>query len=407
MADSVIQLKCSCNSYPWGKKGKDSLAARYCAQTPGTDFKIDNDTDYSEMWMGTYPELPSYVLSSGEELQKVLNADKEKLIGKSVLSKFGTDLPFLPKILSIKKALPLQIHPDKQLAAQLHKKDPEKYTDDNHKPEIAVALSKFETFVGWKPLADIETLFTDVEPIKRFLPEKQAKFNNETLKTVCHNILGASDEVIAETQQQLGSLPTQAFGKQSYILDLLPRLQQQYSKQDPGNLIALLLMNFLVLSPGDAIFVPADGIHAYLSGDIVECMARSNNVINTGFCPRADRDSVELFTAALTFSPHSGDEAMLPSTSSKKGRHGRTKLYAPPMSEFNMLVTQLDAGQQEVVDAVEGPSIMIVTSGSGSMKVDGKTHEVKEGYVFFIGQGVGVEFGSEKGMEVYRAYAEA
>ncbi len=174
-----------------------------------------------------------------------------------------------------------------------------------------------------------------------------------------------------------------------------------------GNLIALLLMNFLVLSKGDAIFVPADGIHAYLSGDIVECMARSNNVINTGFCPRADRDSVDLFTNALTFSPHSADEAILPSTTAKKGRHGRTKLYAPPMSEFNMLVTELDAGQQEVVEAVEGPSILIVTSGSGTLKSEGKTHELKEGYIFFIGQGVVVEFESEKGLVTYRAYAEA
>lgn len=332
------------------------------------------------------------------------------------------------QILSIQKALPLQIHPDKELAAELHKKDPEKYTDDNHKPEIAVALSKFETFVGWKPLSDIETLFHDVEPLKKYLPADSKKFDNETLKTVCRNILAASDKDIAETQQQLGSLEMKSLGKQSYILDLLPRLQQQYSKEDPGgcpilwqayglalgsanglrsgNLIALLLMNFLVLSPGDAIFVPADGIHAYLSGDIVECMARSNNVINTGFCPRASRDSVELFTNALTFSSHSADEAMLPSKTSKRGRHGRTKEYAPPMSEFNMLVTQLEAKQQEVVEPVQGPSIMIVTSGSGTMKVEGKTHDLKEGYVFFTGQGVAVEFESEKGMVAYRAYAE-
>ena len=174
-----------------------------------------------------------------------------------------------------------------------------------------------------------------------------------------------------------------------------------------GNLIALLLMNFLVLSQGDAIFVPADGIHAYLSGDIVECMARSNNVINTGFCPRADRDSVDLFTSALTFSPHSADEAMLPSETSKRGRHGRTKVYAPPMSEFNMLVTQLEGGHQEVVDAVEGPSILIATSGSGSMTVNGKSHELEEGYVFFVGQGVEVQLQSDKGLETYRAYAEA
>ncbi len=44
----------------------------------------------------------------------------------------------------------------------MYKKDPEKYPDDNHKPEIAVALSEFEVFVGWKPLGDLETLFGEV-----------------------------------------------------------------------------------------------------------------------------------------------------------------------------------------------------------------------------------------------------
>ncbi len=59
-----------------------------------------------QMWMGTYPELPSYVLSSGEDLQDVLNANREKLIGKPVLSKFGTDLPFLPKV---RKSMPFTV----------------------------------------------------------------------------------------------------------------------------------------------------------------------------------------------------------------------------------------------------------------------------------------------------------
>ena len=70
-------------------------------------------------------------------------------------------------------------------------------------------------------------------------------------------------------------------------------------------------MNYLPLQKGDAIYVPADGIHAYLSGDIVECMARSDNVLNTGFCPRADRDSIDLFTAALMFSLKSAGDAIL------------------------------------------------------------------------------------------------
>ncbi len=132
------------------------------------------------------------------------------------------------------------------------------------------------------------------------------------------------------------------------MLDLLPRLQQQYSKQDPGNLVALLCMNYMVLSPGDSLFIPADGIHAYLSGDIVECMARSNDVLNTGFCPRADQDNVEVFSSALTFKPQGVESMLLKSKRSEKGREGRTVVYAPPMSEFSMLLTVLQKDETEV-----------------------------------------------------------
>lgn len=252
------------------------------------------------------------------------------------------------KILSIQKALPLQIHPNKELAAQLHKKDPEKFTDPNHKPEIAVALSKFEVFAGWKPLEDIHILFEQLEPLRRFLPDNLPTFTNETLKVVTRAMLEASEQVVAETQEKLGALDKDAYGRQSYILELLPRLQQQYSKEDAGTLVALHCMNFMVLAPGDAIYIPADGIHAYLSGDIVECMARSNNVLNTGFCPRADRDSVELFSSTMTFTPHNPKAALLPSKPTDKGKHGKTVVYAPPMSEFNMFVTNLSENETEV-----------------------------------------------------------
>ena len=64
----------------------------------------------------------------------------------------------LEQIVSIGKALPLQIHPNKELAQKLHREQPEKFPDPNHKPEIAVALSRFEAFIGWKPLRDISVL---------------------------------------------------------------------------------------------------------------------------------------------------------------------------------------------------------------------------------------------------------
>jgi len=165
-------------------------------------------------------------------------------------------------------------------------------------------------------------------------------------------------------------------------------------------------MNFLVLSPGQSIYIPADGIHAYLSGDIIECMARSNNVLNTGFCPRAERNSVDLFTSTLTFKPHSPEEAMLKPGPFERSKTGKTVCYAPPMSEFNMLLSDLKSGEDDVVGQVAGPSVMIITSGEGKMEVSGKEYELKEGYIFFIGQGVDVSLAAKKDLQAYRAYVE-
>ncbi|ESZ96841.1 hypothetical protein SBOR_2762 [Sclerotinia borealis F-4128] len=408
MTSSVIQLECQCNNYPWGRQGKESLAAKYAASTPGGKFKLDESKEYAEMWMGTYPTTPSLILSNGQNLQEHLNTNKEKLIGKPILDKFGADLPFLPKILSIAKALPLQIHPDKKLAAKLHEQDPEKFGDTNHKPEIAVALGKFEIFVGWKPLSEIKSLFTSIPVLtSNFLTSPFDTIDKDALKSIVHKILSLSDSKITTIYNTLLETPPSKFPHAPYIPTLLPRLASQYSSSDPGNLVALLTMNFLILEKGDAIYVPADGIHAYLSGDIVECMARSDNVLNTGFCPRADRDSVDLFSAALTFSPVGKEECILKPTASSKGKQGKTKVLAPPMSEFNMLVTALKKGEKETIEKLGGPSILIVTGGKGSMKAGEESFEAKEGYVFFVGVGTDLKFEAEEELEAHIAFCEA
>jgi mannose-6-phosphate isomerase len=54
MVQTVFQLKCSCNEYPWGKQGKESLSARLAEKTPGTDFKLDPNKPYAEMYGPVY-----------------------------------------------------------------------------------------------------------------------------------------------------------------------------------------------------------------------------------------------------------------------------------------------------------------------------------------------------------------
>ncbi|KAL2751804.1 hypothetical protein ACRALDRAFT_1045432 [Sodiomyces alcalophilus JCM 7366] len=402
--DRVFQLSGTCNNYDWGKKGRSSLAARICAQS-NSDFAIE-DKPYSELWFGDYPDFPGRVLATGETLRDHLQKNKQVLLGDKVVRELDAQLPFLPKILSISKALPLQIHPNKELASKLHSQDPDQFSDPNHKPEIAVALSDFEVFAGWKPLAEIAPIF-DNPLFRSFLPDKtisSSAWTNDTLRRVTRDILLADDATVKRAQDALRAMSREDLGNNAYVLDLLPRLQEQYGNTDPGNLVALLCMNYLTLKPGEALYIPADGIHAYLSGDIIECMARSNNVLNAGFCPRADRNSIDLFAETLTFTPHSKNDVALPREQSTKGKSGKTWVYKPPISEFDMLVTELAGGESETIKAGGGPGVSIVTDGEGTLQGDGKTFDVKTGHIFFIAPDVEVKWTSSKAsMQIYTA----
>ncbi|KAH0079405.1 mannose-6-phosphate isomerase, partial [Aureobasidium melanogenum] len=168
----------------------------------------------------------------------------------------------------------------------------------------------------------------------------------------------------------------------------------------------LVTMNFLVLQPGEGIYIPADGIHAYLAGDIIECMARSNNVLNTGFCPQAERNSADLFTSTLTFKPHDPEACMLRGESYSRSKNGKTQVYKPPMSEFNMLVSRLSKGEKETLGAVNGPSILLVTEGKGKLTANGKSYDASEGNVFFIAQGTELDVDAADGLFLHTAYCE-
>ncbi|KAL4749811.1 hypothetical protein BDW72DRAFT_177412 [Aspergillus terricola var. indicus] len=404
MTDSVVQLKCGVKHDPWGKQGKESLAGQLWVKTAGTTGISDDET-YSEMWMGTYPTVPSRLLRTGETLENYLKR-KPELIGQSVKEKFADSIPFLPKILSFAKALPLQIHPDKRAAENLNLKDPEQFGDANHKPEIAVALSEFELFAGFKPLSDIGALMK-LKPLEQFVPAN-AELDDELLRQICKKFLQLPPESVKDIVTQLSKLPKSDFGaKHEYVPALLERVSKQYSESDNGALVAVLLMNYMVLQPGEAVCVPADSIHAYLKGDILECMARSDNVLATGFCPQADRNNVDLFAKTLSFKPHSMEQAQLGRKKSERGEKQKTYEYAPPFSEFNVLATILGAGEEERHRAIGGPSLIIVAKGSGELVVEKKTKlEAHEGSVWFVGAGVPLDILSKEGAEVYRAYAE-
>lgn len=95
--DRVFQLSGTCNNYDWGKKGRSSLAARFRAQT-NSDFAIEDDKAYSELWFGDYPDFPGRVLATGETLRDYLQKHRQALLGDKVVRELDGQLPFLPKV---------------------------------------------------------------------------------------------------------------------------------------------------------------------------------------------------------------------------------------------------------------------------------------------------------------------
>lgn len=106
-----MELKCTVQQYAWGKLGKDSeVALLSCGGDP--DFMIDNTMPYAELWMGTHPNGPSVLKGSSQKLGNWIKSHPGSL-GSKVTEKFGVQLPFLFKVLSVNQALSIQAHPDK------------------------------------------------------------------------------------------------------------------------------------------------------------------------------------------------------------------------------------------------------------------------------------------------------
>jgi mannose-6-phosphate isomerase len=402
---SVFLLQPTIQSYDWGKRGSESKVAELASNVAG--FKLDERTPYAELWMGTHPSSPSRVLSSAskETLSEYLAAHPE-LLGDRVIDRFqisNGNLPFLFKILSIEKALSIQSHPDKKTAEKLHIDHPDIYKDPNHKPEMALALTPFTGLCGFLPLNQIATHLTSTPEFAALIPdivsEQFCSIASSTpdgphakaaLKDVFSALMTADESYVKDELNKLTRrfMDGDAKDTEKNIRDLVLRLYEQF----PGDrgIFCSFMLNYVKLQPGEAIFLGAGEPHAYVSGDIVECMANSDNVIRAGLTPKL-RDIPNL-VSGLTYvaSPPSKHAVQpvpfhMPSTA--------TLLYDPPVAEFSVLRVKVESGKVEVHSGIEGPSIAIVTDGEGAVSwgYGQNLLHVMKGSVFFIAAGADIK----------------
>ena len=243
--------------------------------------------------MGTHAGNPSYDYETKRSLEDFIK-DNQALMGNDVRKKYGEKLPFLFKVLSAQKALSIQAHPNKKLAKQLHEKNPKEYKDDNHKPEMTIAITPFEGMCGFRPLKEVSYFLKAVKPFRTLVGEEVAsKFEaavedssksedelKQALKETFSKLMNSKDEDIKSASEELlaqvkkedqsfaGGESTPTPGSKAFA-ELIPRLNGQF----PGDigLFVIFFLNVVNLQPGEAMFLRADDIHAYISGGTSLC----------------------------------------------------------------------------------------------------------------------------------------
>ncbi|KAF5362294.1 hypothetical protein D9756_002049 [Leucocoprinus leucothites] len=422
---SVFKVVPTTQQYDWGKVGKNSKVALFAAAgLPG--FKLEEKAPYAELWMGTHTSSPSELTEGKGPLADHLKAHPE-LIGDRVIERFDAsngNLPFLFKVLSIEKALSIQSHPDKRTAEALHAKQPGIYKDPNHKPEMALAITPFRALCGFRPLPEIANFLRVVPELASLIPAtvlqtflSAASSRNPdgpTEKAALKNVFAAvmtAPELEFKHQLKLlvsrhkGGGAKSSEGEVQELVDLVLKLNLQF----PGDIgvFCPFLLNYVVLQPGEAIFLGAGEPHAYLYGECMECMANSDNVIRAGLTPKL-RDVPNL-VATLTYESSKASKHMV--TPRPLGANSKfSTLYDPPIPEFAVIKADIPDGELEQHPKFDGPSITIVTEGKGSVhwnEGEGRDLELGVGDVFYVGAGTEIDVRAQEGKLVfYRAFVE-
>ena len=376
VAQTPLRLYPGVQHYHWGRPASVSLVAALAgAAAPDNE----PDTKFAELWLGAHPGLPSQLEADGARrgLDVVVAQHPDSALGSSVRRRFGDTLPFLFKVLSIGQPLSLQAHPDKALAVRLHRE--KGYPDENHKPEMAVALSPCSLLFGFRG-------FSEIAVELRRLPELRACAG----EALCETLLQKGDEAEGlrilyralltsslETRRRQGALLLErlagAPARSVHDEWALQFLRGEFGPDDAG-IFSLYMMNIVQLEPGQGVYIPTNTVHAYLEGELAECMANSDNVVRAGLTPKAK--DLETLLGMLRYV--SGPPALL-APAEAAGR--RSYRVHDPGLEFG--IDALQAGCRLEYGS-RSPFIILCVSGRGSLEAGSRRAEFRSGEAYFV-----------------------
>jgi mannose-6-phosphate isomerase len=332
----------------------------------------------AELWMGAHPKASSFVNYDGQwlPLTELIARHPREILGDDVALKFGNKLPYLFKVLAAAKPLSIQAHPSLNQAKEGFERETDQgidldapnrnYKDDNHKAECICALSPFWAMYGFRNIPDILGMLgkncpvglaaeldllknqPDSRGLKRFFTDLMTMDSQRQKRVV--------DEAVRNAHRD---------SEEDSAFHWMTRLSNEYPS-DIG-IFAPLLLNLIELKPGEALFLPAGELHAYLEGVGMELMSNSDNVLRGGLTPK-HIDVPELLKV-LNFKPRPVNilEAV------KKNKNER--VYASEADEFVLSVVSVSAGSPYHSSESRSVEIMLCIEGTAYLKDNG-TREI-------------------------------
>ncbi len=343
----------------------------------------------AELWMGTHPKGPSTVVADYGRipLHDLIERQPLEILGHDVAARFGNALPYLFKVLAAARPLSIQAHPSKQQAEAGFAREnregkpldaPDRnYRDDNHKPEIICALTPFWGLNGFRSAETAAELLAPVCPtaLKGASRDLKHLHGGQGLKTFFVAMMTLSADQVKRAAREIVE-------KSEPLAEAAPvyRWMRDLARAYPADMgiLSPALLNLIRLAPGEAMYLPAGRLHAYLDGVGIELMANSDNVLRGGLTPK-HVDVPELLSV-VRFAETALDilhpEPVRPAESG----------YPCPAAEFILGVIQSTDGRPYRSASRRNVEILLCTQGAGRLQWGGATEamSVRRGDSFLV-----------------------
>lgn len=280
----ICLLKNTIQEYAWGS---------YTAIPELLGYDSPANTPQAELWMGAHPKAPSKVKYNGKwrSLLELIDNEPQNILGEKVARKFNNRLPYLFKVLAAAKPLSIQAHPNSDQAGEGFERENRlgipldapirNYKDDNHKPECICALTSFWALNGFRKISDMIHLLGKICP--RALKQDFDLFRQQPDSLGLKEFFKAIMKLDQTTQKLIiddAVKHAEQLKHKNSAYKWMIDLNEEYPS-DIG-VLSPMVLNLICLEPGQAMFLPAGTLHAYLDGVGIELMANSDNVIRGG-----------------------------------------------------------------------------------------------------------------------------